>query len=404
MRGKNINFAPRNMLPEQFTTRMRAMLGDEYGAFEHSLLEEPPPVSIRVNPLKRPASSENELSAPTDNVVPWCRTGYYLERRPSFTFDPLFHAGAYYVQEASSMYIEQLVLQILKECDTLEALDLCAAPGGKATHLLTLLPKGSHLTANEVIRSRCNILVENIVKWGYPAVTVTNNEPRDFAKMQGCYDLIVADLPCSGEGMFRKDIASRKEWSLDNVKMCAARQRRIISEVWDALREGGWLIYSTCTYNREENEENIDYIVNELGARQTGEAVRFYPHRSKGEGFFICLLQKNGALVSSRSMKSASKKRQALRVVYELCIPADVNGCSTELVLNTAFDHSRFPSVELSYEQAIRYLRREALILPSGTEKGFVVMTYKSLPIGAVKNIGSRANNLYPKEWRIRRS
>jgi len=400
MRGKNINFAPRNMLPEQFTTRMRAMLGDEYGAFEHSLLEEPPPVSIRVNPLKRPASSENELSAPTDNVVPWCRTGYYLERRPSFTFDPLFHAGAYYVQEASSMFLEYYIKKYVSK--PVSALDLCAAPGGKATHLASLLPAGSLLTANEAIRSRAKILLENLIKWGYPDTVITNDDPSRIGMRKNCFDLILCDLPCSGEGMFRRDRKSVSEWSLDNVNLCAQRQRRIVADVFPALKKGGILLYSTCTYNREENEDNLNWICRELGAEMLEKPHRFYPHQTKGEGFFIGAMTK----ISEYSAKMTSKQtKTANNILFDFRkILKNSNKEQTPphaLAMSTLSNN--YPQWELTLDTALNYLRKQSLTnMPADLSKGYVIVTYKNHPLGFVKNIGSRANNLYPQEWRIR--
>ena len=256
-------------------------------------LETKPPTSVRVNDkIAYQPSSEN---------VAWCKSGYYLDERPLFTADPLFHAGVYYVQEASSMFLEQAVKQYFPMADTV--LDLCAAPGGKSTLLSQTLAESSLLVSNEIIRSRAYILAENLIKWGNPNVVVTNNEPKDFAILGGFFDAIVIDAPCSGEGMFRKDAGAVEEWSEYNVTLCAARQTEIVSSVWDALKTDGILVYSTCTFNREENEENVQWICNELGAEvlsidlqgnsditKSDFGYRFYPHKTKGEGFFISVL------------------------------------------------------------------------------------------------------------------
>lgn len=215
------------------------------------------PVSIRINPKK---SDKRPEATP----VPWSQLGYYLPERLSFTFDPLFQNGTYYVQEASSMFLEQAIRTYVQE--PVACLDLCAAPGGKSTHLLSLLPEGSVLVSNEVIRSRSYILAENIQKWGYPNHVVTNNDPAELGELTHLFDVIVTDVPCSGEGMFRKDTDSTGEWSVANVELCASRQRRILHDIWNALKPGGLLVYSTCTYNTEEDEENIQYIIDELGA------------------------------------------------------------------------------------------------------------------------------------------
>ena len=240
-------------LPIDFITRTRALLGEEFDRLEAALNADVP-VSIRINSMK--GTPAPKAGAP----VAWCESGFYLPERLSFTFDPLFHAGAYYVQEASSMFLEQAIKAYVKE--PVRCLDLCAAPGGKSTHLASLLPDGSLLVSNEVIRSRSYVLAENIAKWGRPDTIVINNDPEEIGEaLPHLFDVIVTDVPCSGEGMFRKDTDSTGEWSVDNVRLCASRGRRIIHDIWNALKPGGILIYSTCTYNTEEDEENIHYII-----------------------------------------------------------------------------------------------------------------------------------------------
>jgi tRNA and rRNA cytosine-C5-methylases len=473
------------MLHKDFTGRTKDLLCDEYDEFEASL-DMQPHVSIRINPHK-PAEAYNDLISDNTENVQWCKTGRYLPKRPSFTFDPLFHAGTYYVQEASSMFLEQAVNRILTDTGMTDkqitALDLCAAPGGKSTHLQTLLPKGSLLVSNEVIRSRCMILAENTAKWGIPDNIVTNNDPKGLGRLANVFDIIVADMPCSGEGMFRKDIASRDEWSVDNVKLCASRQRRIIHDVWNALKPGGWLIYSTCTFNTEENEENVYTLATELGAEIisipvnsewniTGAlchnipAYRFFPHRTKGEGFFLALLQKKGrhteikktknniqqatipghikdklsepekfsfytrkntAYDSKQPEKQQSKHTQETIIINAIptthdniynilsghtsiisagVLLGELKGKdfipSVQLAMSTELCRERFASVELSYEQSIKYLQKEAVILPEDTPTGYILVTFRNAALGFVKNIGNRANNLYPQEWRIR--
>ncbi|MDR1746162.1 MAG: rRNA cytosine-C5-methyltransferase [Tannerella sp.] len=443
--------------PSDFKLCTRRWLGDEYPLLEAALQTEAP-VSVRINLAKRIAPP-----VPSEQVK-WCRSGYYLPERPSFTADPLFHAGTYYVQEASSMFLEQAVNQYLTTPVT--CLDLCAAPGGKSTHLLSLLPADSLLVSNEVIRSRCMILAENAAKWGAPNVIVTNNDPKEIGQIAEMFDVIVADLPCSGEGMFRKDPASRKEWSAANVSLCAARQQRIICDAWPALKPGGLLIYSTCTFNMEENEKNIRFLIETTGATAlplsieanwgiadgrdtTFPAYRFLPHRTKGEGFFLSVLRKPA---DGRQCRQASAKgkpsalaslpspvdgwlnnpdefcmitdgtvlravpvcfadkylliHKQLRIVMAGVTIGERKGCniapSVALALSTAFRRKAFPYAALTRDEALRYLRRETLVLPECTSKGYVYVTYNDTPLGFVKNIGSRANNLYPQEWRIK--
>ncbi|MDR2385445.1 MAG: RsmB/NOP family class I SAM-dependent RNA methyltransferase [Tannerella sp.] len=439
------------MLPPDFIKRTKELLKDEYEAFKASL-ETPPPVSLRINPSKTGFRNEPQVA--------WCKTGYYLSERPSFTFDPLFHAGTYYVQEAASMFLEQIIMKIT-DSRPVVCLDLCAAPGGKSTHLVSLLPEDSLLVSNEVIRSRSVILAENLVKWGYPNSIVTSNAPKDFSRLKHFFDIIVADLPCSGEGMFRKDRKSRQEWSVANVELCAARQRRIVRDVWEALKPGGFFIYSTCTFNTEENEDNIICIAGEFGAQileirilpqwnVTGAlkhdipVYRFFPHKTAAEGFCIALLQKkeSGAaggrhIVSAfPSVKCNYSDIDVLLSPEKFCfidnraIPKINFNCyrimdkflnvvsagiylgewkrkdfipSISLALSTSLNREKFVNAALSCADAIKYLQNEAINLSGDTPKGFVLVNYRNVPLGFVKNIGNRSNNLYPGEWRIRK-
>jgi 16S rRNA C967 or C1407 C5-methylase (RsmB/RsmF family)/NOL1/NOP2/fmu family ribosome biogenesis protein len=440
-------------LPLEFSLRTGEWLVD-YPLLEAALQQEPT-ISIRRNPAKtRGASSER---------VPWCATGHYLSSRPSFTFDPLFHGGAYYVQEASSMFLEQIVRQYVPA--PVVCLDLCAAPGGKATHLLDLLPAGSVLVCNETVRSRCTVLAENITKWGAPNAIIVNNDPAEIGRMTHWCDGRVAVMPCSGEGMFRKDVRSRNEWSLANVQLCAARQQRIASSVWEALRPGGLFIYSTCTFNREENEDNIGYIGSRLGADALPVTVhadwgvcceaadgaipvcRFFPHRTKGEGFAISVLRK--AAAPNRRPSIRTKNRPAVkptapvnewihspeRFRFEMCgdtvhaIPdyaSDVFDAVADrlrivsvgipvgrmkgtdlapahaLALSTALNRAAFATAALTWDEAIRYLQKESPSAADGLPKGVYILMYEDLPLGFARNIGTRVNNLYPSEWRIR--
>ena len=255
-------------LPPAFEQRMNTILKNEMEDFRH-VLSTSAPTSIRWNPLKNNNFSKKELP------VPWCAEGYYLSSRPSFTFDPLFHAGTYYVQEASSMFLEVLVKHILPD-RPVRVLDLCAAPGGKTTHLASLLSSGSLLVANEVIKARSNILQENLMKWGTSNVVVTNNDPADFHSLKGFFDIVLVDAPCSGEGMFRKDNAAISQWSESHVNLCAARQKRILAHAIELLAPDGCLIYSTCTFAPEENQHNVNWMVENgdftsISINETGE-------------------------------------------------------------------------------------------------------------------------------------
>lgn len=436
--------------------------------------------SVRCNSRKvKMSGCENKEMSP----VPWCKEGYYLKQRPAFTFDPLFHAGMYYVQEASSMFLQQVLKQYVKE--PVRMLDLCAAPGGKSTLALQDLPQGSLLVSNEIDRQRSRILAENIIKWGNPAVVVTNNAPKDFSgSFTHFFDVLLTDVPCSGEGMFRKDPQAVEEWSEKNVSMCTGRQRDILRDCWHCLKPGGLFIYSTCTFNRHEDEENVHWIVEHLGAeplsvevhREWGitgnlaglpeEVYHFFPHKTAGEGFFLAVLRKEEKPIEpnhssqrrerihTREMPFTKKRKQqknklvAGKVpdevkawlnapesfafqVQEDCITAvpkalqeDVKQLASlhllqagvtvavrkgkdwapahSLAMSSNLNQNAFPAFEVTIEQAWTYLRGESFALAEGTPKGFVLITYRHHPLGFVKNIGNRSNNLYPQNWKIR--
>ena len=393
-------------LPEDFIRETRLMMGEKrFNRFMEALQEEPP-VSIRLNPRK-----VSQKSRPHAAFVPWCPEGIYLEGRPQFTFDPLFHAGCYYVQEASSMFITHvlrtLIAQHFPPAAPLRMLDLCAAPGGKSTAAVSVLPEGSWLTSNEPIRSRYMILEENMTKWGYDNCTVTNLYPRDIRKRKETFDVILCDVPCSGEGMFRKDPATTNEWSLKNVERCWRLQREIVAEAWKCLNPGGVLIYSTCTYNIKENEENVRYFMEEYGAELLSiptdpewgisgsllegfdaPVYRFIPGFTQGEGLFMAVLQHRG------TVPCVSKEHQRLN--YTGTVPSVLRRLTPDL------PQGDFPRIDLSYADALKYLRGEALVLPEDTPRGMVTVTYKGFSLGPAKNLGTRANNLYPKAWRIK--
>ena len=255
--------------------------------------------------------------------VPWSSNGYYLTERPSFTSDPLFHAGAYYVQEASSMFLEEVLRQTVDLGKPLKVLDLCAAPGGKSTLIQSVITADSLLVSNEVIKTRVNILSENITKWGAANVIVTNNDPKDFQRLQNYFDVIVVDAPCSGSGLFRKDANAVNEWSENNVALCAQRQQRILGDIFPSLKPGGVLIYSTCSYSQQEDEEIADWlaealkvesvklsveqgwgIVETMSERSGSFGYRFYPDKVKGEGFFIAAFKKPEEAAEITEVKS----------------------------------------------------------------------------------------------------
>jgi NOL1/NOP2/sun family putative RNA methylase len=446
-----------DQFPQAFIKREQTALGREWSDFVTAHAQASP-ISVRYNPHKSWESFQGE-------AVPWTRHGVYLTERPSFTLDPSFHAGKYYVQEASSMFLEQAFLQTLKGDTSVNVLDLCAAPGGKSTHLLSLMNPQSLLVSNEVIQSRSSILAENIQKWGHCNVVVTNNDAKDFQRLPGFFDMIVVDAPCSGEGLFRKDPHAVREWSEENVLLCSKRQRRILNDVWPALKTGGILIYSTCTYNQIENEENLKYLletfdvqsvplnIRDEWAIETVEdsgiiGYRFFPHRLMGEGFFISVLQKSdnqseSRLPSKSSFSEPSKKvkdqanewvlhseekklinrndrvqffpknkaadielmakniRVVLAGTFMTTIKHDKLIPEHALALSIDLNRDVFNQAPIDNDTALQYLRKD-LITIQADKKGFCLLTYQNLPIGWVNVLDNRINNLYPSEWRIR--
>jgi 16S rRNA C967 or C1407 C5-methylase (RsmB/RsmF family) len=378
-------------LPADFITQMERMMAPELWHVLREGLAQEPSVSIRINPSKIDLKEWEVVLS--DGVVPWCEYGFYLTHRPPFTFDPLLHAGAYYVQESSSMFLHQVLRQYVTE--PVAMLDLCAAPGGKSTLARSVLPEGSRLVSNEPMRGRAQVLEENVTKWGYPDHIVTNRYPKDFRKSKQQFDVILTDVPCSGEGMFRKDEGAIAEWSLQKVEQCQRLQREIVSDAWECLVPGGLLIYSTCTFNTLENEENIKWILENFDAEVLpvhteaewniqgsilpdfiAPIYRFIPGLTRGEGLFMAVIGKRG--------ERSEKTRVSNKSLSSLLTPlSSIN-------------------IDIDYPTALRYLRREAIVLPPDAPRGIVTVSYQGIPLGQCKNIGSRANNLYPKEWRIK--
>ncbi len=389
-------------LPADFITQMERMMAPELWHVLRKGLAQEPSVSIRINPSKIDLKEWEVVLS--DGVVPWCEYGFYLTHRPPFTFDPLLHAGAYYVQESSSMFLHQVLRQYVTE--PVVMLDLCAAPGGKSTLARSVLPEGSRLVSNEPIRGRAQVLEENVTKWGYPDHIVTNRYPKDFRKSKQQFDVILTDVPCSGEGMFRKDEGAIAEWSLQKVEQCQRLQREIVSDAWECLAPGGLLIYSTCTFNTLENEENIKWILENFDAEVLpvhteaewniqgsilpdfiAPIYRFIPGLTRGEGLFMAVMRKGGKASPNPSL---------------FTLPPIPDRWSPTRSLSLFTLHSSLFTQEIDYPTALRYLRREAIVLPPDAPMGIVTVSYQGIPLGQCKNIGSRANNLYPKEWRIK--
>lgn len=413
-----------------------------------------PPTSIRINPEKLAVDSI------TEDPVPWFEGAYYLPARPSFTLDPLFHAGAYYVQEASSMFSGYILKQVCDLKKPLRILDLCAAPGGKSTLIASLLSGESLLISNELIRNRASVLKENIIKWGNHQVVVTANEAADFSGLRNYFDIIFVDAPCSGSGLFRKDPASMKEWSRENVLMCSRRQNKILDDVRPALKTGGFLIYSTCSYSKEEDEDIIEQCIknnnwecikislpDNTGIIENKFGYRFYPDKIQGEGFFISALKKindgenesdvypgeitktneNEQEIISKWINNTAqftfhKKGNAIFAADKKLF-GEINRLQSKLNLiksgveigeikNNELVPSHemalctgikklSPTVEVDLPVALNYLRKNTIELDQ-LNTGWHLITYKNIPLGWVKILPGRVNNYYPTGWRIR--
>lgn len=449
------------VLPQSFIDSLAGLPGFDKEAFIDVHQSPRRVTSIRLNPSK-PTTAINEL--PVEGNVPWCATGRYLSERPSFTLDPVFHAGAYYVQEASSMFLDHLIKEIYKDdSPPHRVLDLCAAPGGKSTLLAAALPD-SFIVSNEVIKTRVSVLAENISKWGSNHVVVTNNDPKDFKRLPGYFDLMVIDAPCSGSGLFRKDTNAIDEWSEANVAMCSQRQQRILSDAIGSLRQNGYLIYSTCSYSIQEDEDICDRIVDQFHLQSIKIAIdpswkivetiskknkalgyRFYPEKVRGEGFFIACFKQpnvvddfygyhNKVTVASKQINSIvapflkDVDQYLISDVKEIVIvslkkweeeiatlPKTLHVRKSGIAIGTikgkdliphhelALSHllaGDIPFVDLQKDEALRYLRRQDLL--AGIEKkGWTLCRYGDINLGWIKVLPNRVNNYYPANRRI---
>ncbi|MCM1021618.1 MAG: rRNA cytosine-C5-methyltransferase [Muribaculum sp.] len=430
----------------------------EFDGLAEALENGEPTVSVRFN-AARGADVPDALQR-----VEWCQQGAYLASRPQFTFDPALHQGIYYVQDASSMIHNYIVAQLTAGLGPLLCLDACAAPGGKTIAAIDALPKGSFMLANEYVSLRADVLNQNLTRWGNPMVAVSHGDTSRLAKLREMFNLIIADVPCSGEGMFRKDPEAVKQWTPELVENCAALQRDITANLWQALAPGGYMIYSTCTFNDKENSMIVNYMLNEFadaeivnfdmpqqwGVTKRGHCFHFLPGRVRGEGLTVAILRKKGEQTAKTPpfkektkckiappVADAARKwlstpdefsikpfgelyyaqprrwEQALAIFNTklkmvnpggICI-ATVKGSDIipqqALAMSLELTDNAFASYDVDYPTAIAYLQRQAVTLPEAAPRGMVLLTYRKKPLGFVKNLGNRANNLYPAPWRI---
>ncbi len=447
------------LLPAAFLDSLKKINGFNRDAFVtvHNATEQI--TSIRVNPAKK-WTITNEQSK-----VPWNSHGYYLNARPSFTVDPFFHAGTYYVQEASSMFLEEVLKQTVDLSQPVKILDLCAAPGGKSTLIQSVISKDSLLVSNEVIKTRVNVLSENIIKWGAANVIVTNNDPKDFQRLYDYFDVIIVDAPCSGSGLFRKDPEAIEEWSLNNVQLSSQRQQRILADVLSSLKENGILIYCTCSYSLEEDEDICAWMVKELSVEsiplkiksswgiietisenENAFGYRFYPDKIKGEGFFIAAFtnkqQSTGKRqIEKRKMEKISPGETEILKLYlkrandfyfikqndefiamPFHLQDDLILIQSSLYIKKAgvkmgviINKELIPHHELAVStitstdlptvdvdlETALQYLRRQEIKIESSLKGWALIKYLQVPLGWVKILTNRVNNYYPKEWRI---
>lgn len=453
-------------IKESFRRYLEEAIGCDNALVAFSAFDEPAKVSVRRNPFKRGRTFEGV-------PVPWNHHGVLLAERPKFTLDPHFHGGAFYVQDSSSMFVGHVFRSLLSQIPEspsgiVKVLDLCAAPGGKTTDLAASLREAYGdrflLVSNEVMKQRAGVLADNVALWGDPNVVVTSDDPRAFASLAGFFDVVVTDVPCSGEGMFRKDEEAQKQWSEDNVALCQARQRRIIADMWPCLKQDGLLIYSTCTFNRYENDDNVDWIASELGAEpvvpfadvaqgviKTRRGYSLVPGHVEGEGQYCAALRKTSE-VAFRSFEPARQKREKPGKKHVQAIPASIRdlfnvpvelrqkgetvtavpsqiapqiallesvlhvlaaGCAAgvlkgqtlvpdaDLALSLIYRPGSYPVADVELHTALSFLHKDAILLPD-SEKGYVLIVYEGVPLGFVKNLGNRCNNLHPQGRRIR--
>lgn len=446
-------------LPAPFLESLVGIKGFDQLSFEKLHASGEQVTSIRLNPFKN-GQPQNELY---DGEVLWCKNAFYLKERPSFTLDPLFHAGAYYVQEASSMFLWHVMEQLIgNNTSGKKVLDLCAAPGGKSTLLASYFHDGL-IVANELIKSRASILVENAIKWGQPNIIVTNNDPGHFNQLNGFFDVIVVDAPCSGSGLFRKDPSAINEWSLDNVVHCSQRQEKILATILPSLKEDGILVYSTCSYSKEEDEEIADWLIEKMemislkieknnewlivetqSPKEAAFGYRFYPDLLRGEGFFIATFQKKRDTITPRlkeirltkptrteteqmnqffSLRESFvyfKQNDALRIInqewmislQQIAAALYIKKAGTEIgtlkwkdiipsheLAVSILNKPELPQIQLTLAEALQYIRRKDLNL--NAPKGWCLVKYQDLYLGWIKVLPNRINNYYPAEWRI---
>jgi 16S rRNA C967 or C1407 C5-methylase (RsmB/RsmF family)/NOL1/NOP2/fmu family ribosome biogenesis protein len=443
-------------IPTEFIKNIQSILGDEVHDFINSLETSQQP-TIRWNTKK--VNFENGKD------IPWEKNAEIKAINTVFANDPLWHAGAYYVQESSSMFLGYVFQKLLLDKNPLIMLDLCASPGGKATQLLNLIHENSFLVANEIHPQRNVILRENLTKWGSPNCIVTQSDTRYFKKINEYFDAVVVDAPCTGEGLWRKNNEAIKEWSPKNIFMCANRQQEILADIAPSIKVGGYLIYSTCTFNTTENENQIQNLLDskifelvsiphefdEICSDKDYFYHHFYPHKTMGSGFFIAVLKKVRSLDYIETFNTKSfqfdyfkcpnflekflKNSNEFTVLNEnnewIVLPKKMleilfflypilkikqKGIVLGKMLNKEkiiFDYSfalsniinklAFQKIELNLSEAISYLKKNDLQIVLADNIGEQALVYfENIPLGWVKILENKLKNQLPLDQRLR--
>lgn len=448
-------------LPEEFLDRMKEQLGEEYGAFLESY-EKESYAGLRVNTGKCTVEEFQKLVPFAIHPIPWTENGFYIEKTEQATKHPCYYAGLYYVQEPSAM----LPASRLPVQPGERVLDLCAAPGGKATELASRLEGQGLLVANDVSASRAKALLKNLTMWGCTNFCVTAETPEKLLAQFGCFfDKILVDAPCSGEGMFRKDSGLIASWMERGPKEYAVIQKQILDCALAMLRPDGMLLYSTCTFAKEEDEDVIAdalarhpelELVQAKGTEELSsgyqpckKALRVWPHRAKGEGHFLALLHKKGERPAKRAEKLRKNannkvpkaveeflqllpeqlwKGRMIRQIDDQCLllpagvdlPDGLRYLRTGLLLGTckkerfepsqalamALSADRYPNVlNLSAEdpRVLRYLKGETIEYAETepVRKGWVLVCVNHQALGWAKCAGGTLKNKYYPGWRM---
>ena len=415
-------------LPEAYLDRMKGQLGEDFDAYLAAMAE-PEKRAARANGLKL---SPEKLAELRPDFIPTGGEGFLLPEGFAPGRDPLHAAGAYYVQELSA----QMPASLFDLTPGMAVLDLCAAPGGKSAQLAAKVPYGV-LFSNEIVPNRANVLLGNLERMGAKNMVITSMDPEKLTALTGpVFDAVLVDAPCAGEGMFRKDPGAVAEWSPEHVLSCAKRQRAILASAQKAVKPGGQLVYSTCSFSPAENEENVAWFLSEYPDFELMEERRLYPHTSLGEGQYAARLRRRGEASATAYLAPKNSKAPPVEAfIDEACtglkaplrllpdgralllppLPCALDGMRVlraGLLLGEVVKGRFVPAhalamasglplrqrVELSAPDALRYLHGETL--PTDVA-GWCAVTHAGLALGLGKGTDGILKNHLPKGLRL---